>query len=448
MQLLLFAAVGLLLSTCGAAAVAAAAAAAPPALVPWPTNCTLLPDEAGVSLTAASKIVYASAELAGPAAVLAEDLAVLTGLTLATSAGTESRAGDVLLVLGPPPAPPPPPPPLPPPAPPPPPPVCTTTAKTKLNATNWADPNGPRTAADAAACCALCAALDGCASWSFQVDPKVPGKVCHWATLTYCCWMHGAGNGEPLPDPDYTSGTVPATPDPVMPADLPAVTAPGFPSSAYTLTAHAASGVVITAGTTQGVLSGTATLLQSIHTASSSSSNGGGSSGSRGSSSGAVVSVPTMSVDDRPFREWRGLQLDLHGTPYHSIALLKQYIQLARYYKLNVLTFNLGPSLWLSPAMPSTEKVRKTASVFTSVLVSLRTPSVCQDRLRTDKTGIKKRLERVSAQMNASWKARAPLHACYDGFCDFYSESDMRELIHYGASRGVRLVPSTVQMPF
>ena len=39
-------------------------------------------------------------------------------------------------------------------------------------------------------------------------------------------------------------------------------------------------------------------------------------------------------------------QLDLHGTPYHSVGLLKTYIRLARYYKLNVLTFNLGPSLW------------------------------------------------------------------------------------------------------
>ena len=39
-------------------------------------------------------------------------------------------------------------------------------------------------------------------------------------------------------------------------------------------------------------------------------------------------------------------QLDLHGTPYHSVDLLKTYIRLARYYKLNVLTFNLGPSLW------------------------------------------------------------------------------------------------------
>ena len=80
-----------------------------------------------------------------------------------------------------------------------------------------------------------------------------------------------------------------------MPADLPPVTTPGFPSSAYSLAAHAATGIVITAGTEQGVLSGTATLLQATVTTSS-----GG------------VTVPAMSIHDRPFREWRGLQVHQH----------------------------------------------------------------------------------------------------------------------------------------
>ena len=198
---------------------------------------------------------------------------------------------------------------------------------------------------------------------------QVPGKLCGWTHLTYCCWLHSAGAGaaNPVPDPDYTSGALPPTAP--MPADLPAVTTPGWPSSAYQLTAHAASGIVITAGTETGVLTGTTTLLQAA------------------SSTYGAVSVPAMTVLDTPFREWRGLQLDLHGTPYHTIGLLKTYIKLARFYKLNILTFNLGPSLWISPAMAST------------------------------------------ALMNASWKAKAPLDACYDGFCDFYSEADIAELI-------------------
>jgi hypothetical protein len=119
-----------------------------------------------------------------------------------------------------------------------------------------------------------------------------------------------------------------------MPADLPAVGAEGWPSSAYVLSVSATTGIVITAGTESGLLVGTTTLLQA--------SVGGG---------GGTVQVPTMEVHDRPFREWRGIQLDLHGTPYHSLDLFKTFIRMARWYKLNTLTFNIGPNQWLSPAM-------------------------------------------------------------------------------------------------
>ena len=73
--------------------------------------------------------------------------------------------------------------------------VCAEEADTKLNNTRWADPNGPRTAANASACCALCYGTSGCEHWSFQVDPSVQGKLCGWSHLTYCCWMHGGGSG-------------------------------------------------------------------------------------------------------------------------------------------------------------------------------------------------------------------------------------------------------------
>ena len=153
MRLQVFLAASLLLSGRTAAegsAVPAAPAAAPaPALVPWPSNLTLMGGP-GAVLTSHSKILFASVELAGAAQVLAEDLAALhKSLALTPSSGTTAGPGDILLVLGPPPPPPPPPAPVPPPPPPPPPGRCATTAKTQLNATNWADHNGPRTAADA-----------------------------------------------------------------------------------------------------------------------------------------------------------------------------------------------------------------------------------------------------------------------------------------------------------
>eukprot|EP01052_Picozoa_sp_SAG31_P037722 SAG31_NODE_4914_length_2868_cov_1.328040_3_plen_271_part_00 len=112
-----------------------------------------------------------------------------------------------------------------------------------------------------------------------------------------------------------------------------------------------------------------------------------------------------MQIEDRPFRDWRGIQLDLHGTPYHDIPMLKRFIDVARFYKINTLTFNIGPSLWLSPVMEST------------------------------------------SLMNASWKATGgTAKGCYD-HCTFYSADQLSELIDYSSTRGVRLVPSTGMMP-
>lgn len=62
---------------------------------------------------------------------------------------------------------------------------------------DFADGNGPRGAKDAAACCAVCAATEGCRFWSFNVDPALPedpGK-CSWSRLSYCCFLHKDGSG-------------------------------------------------------------------------------------------------------------------------------------------------------------------------------------------------------------------------------------------------------------
>lgn len=100
--------------------------------------------------------------------------------------------------------PPPPPPPAPPSPPPPPPVLCSPNVGVKINNTQYADGNGPRTTADAKSCCQLCATTRRCSHWSFQIDASVKGKTCHWSTLTYCCWMHSSGT-EAVLEPGWTS---------------------------------------------------------------------------------------------------------------------------------------------------------------------------------------------------------------------------------------------------
>ena len=189
-----------------------------------------------------------------------------------------------------------------------------------------------------------------------------------------------------------------------MPAHLPAVTTPGWPSSAYNLSTNA-SGTAITAWTETGILAGTTTFLQASAHSAAPAATAASANLADAAPDPAQVMVPAMDVQDVPFREWRGLQLDLHGTGYHSIPLLKTFIRMARWYKLNTLTFNLGPSVWLSPVMKST------------------------------------------TLMNQTWKEKAGSTACYGGRCDFYSAEDMADLIEYGRAHGVRLVPSTGLMP-
>lgn len=197
------------------------------------------------------------------------------------------------LSAAPPPSPPPSPPPTPPPSPPPTMRCGAVNASIKLNNTNYADPNGPRTTATADGCCALCSQTAGCGHWSFQIDPSVKGTQCRWATLTYCCWMHAqgpTGAADPVAAAGWTSGSPPPPPPPpVMPSQLPSVVPRSWPSSAYTLRVGRSTGVVLVASTPAGVLTGQATLLQAA---------------SAGTSPGTLV-VPSMQIEDEPFREWR-----------------------------------------------------------------------------------------------------------------------------------------------
>ena len=78
---------------------------------------------------------------------------------------------------------------------------------------------------------------------------------------------------------------------------------------------------------------GTVTLLQSMQT-----TNAG------------KVSVPKMTVEDRPDFEFRGLLVDTARKP-HSIDSLKQIVRLCRFYKIRFLHLHLtdGP-LWMFPS--------------------------------------------------------------------------------------------------
>lgn len=117
-----------------------------------------------------------------------------------------------------------------------------------------------------------------------------------------------------------------------------------------------------------------------------------------------------MVVMDQPFREWRGLQLDIHGNPYHSIESLKATIRLARYYKHNVLTLNTGPAAWLSPIMNSTTLMN-------------------------------------SSWRSGDWTGYFGVNPCYLSNCVMYSATEISELIKYGAARGVRMIPFTSAIP-
>ncbi len=68
--------------------------------------------------------------------------------------------------------------------------TCSPHADVKLDNQLYVDGNGPRTAGNATECCAMCDQIPACKHWSYQVNASLSGAVCHWATLTHCCWLH------------------------------------------------------------------------------------------------------------------------------------------------------------------------------------------------------------------------------------------------------------------
>ena len=103
--------------------------------------------------------------------------------------------------------------------------TCTQTVGLKYNNTDYADTNGPRTAANASDCCDQCIGQRNCQYWSFQVDAKnYPGVTqCRWAHLTYCCYFHSSNTSAMQAQDGWTSGGFtgikPGPPPPPPPCD-------------------------------------------------------------------------------------------------------------------------------------------------------------------------------------------------------------------------------------
>jgi hexosaminidase len=95
------------------------------------------------------------------------------------------------------------------------------------------------------------------------------------------------------------------------------------------------SGVILKGATYQGLAAATTTLLQSLEH--SGDDDGGGPFNC---SAAPVWRVPHITIYDRPEFEYRGLMVDAarHAVP---LAVLKQFVQLCRFYKLNYLHLHL-----------------------------------------------------------------------------------------------------------
>ena len=392
-------------------------------LVPWPQQVSLASSGGATALTNASVIFYSPAAAAPAALALAADLLAVFGIVVtaqeaaASVGGSGGVGGDpappgpgnVIMALGDVPLPPPPPP-LPPPLPGS---ACNASAfrpATNFDNQDFADPNGPRTAADAGACCALCAQTDNCAFWSFQVDPAVPGTQCRWATLTYCCWLHSS-DANATADARFESGSAPGMPPLPPTGAVPPTSMSGFEDASYSLQARAASGVVAVGASVSALHHAGVTLLQAMLPAPAPAPSSAGAAQPAnaphvgGSArSPAPASVPDLDALDWPLRAWRGLQLDLSSGYFHSLEQLRRAVDLCRMVKASVLVLHTGAETWMGLAMQSV------------------------------------------ADMNETWRHANPRGGCYGG-CLFYTGDEFRGLVAYALSRGVRMVPHCEATP-
>ena len=104
------------------------------------------------------------------------------------------------------------------------------------------------------------------------------------------------------------------------PKDIILATAAALKDEAYTL--DVADRAVVRGGNYGAVALGTVTLLQSLQT------------------QGGLTTFPRMTVADAPTVEYRGLLIDV-ARQYHSIASLKQMVELCRLYKVRYLQLHL-----------------------------------------------------------------------------------------------------------
>ncbi|MBL7223828.1 MAG: family 20 glycosylhydrolase [Candidatus Brocadiae bacterium] len=71
---------------------------------------------------------------------------------------------------------------------------------------------------------------------------------------------------------------------------------------------------------------------------------------------GKGLAVPRMTVADQPYRDFRALMIDVKNH-WHPPEVLKQFIDLCRFYKVRYLSLHTGEPQWIGAVMASTSAI-------------------------------------------------------------------------------------------
>ena len=115
--------------------------------------------------------------------------------------------------------------------------------------------------------------------------------------------------------------------------ELRLITDPSLDGEGYRLTVS--SHVSIEATGVDGLFAGAISLVQAVIP------------------SGGHLIVPRMTIEDSPFKSQRALMVDVKNH-WHSIAELRKFVDLCRFYKVRHLCLHTGEPQWIGSAMSST----------------------------------------------------------------------------------------------
>lgn len=147
-----------------------------------------------------------------------------------------------------------------------------------------------------------------------------------------------------------------------------------------------------------------------------------------GSKTSGEISIPTVSIEDQPTLDWRGMHLDV-SRHFFSIEYLHRYVDLLALYKMNKFHLHLTDDQgWRIEIKNYPELTEKSAwRTFNAQ------DSVCMDKAVEDPrfNFEKKHLRELDGQTQ------------YGGF---YTQDELRELVAYAQSRHVEIIPE-IDMP-